>query len=217
MGKAIMLGQTKGGVGKSTLAVHLGLTLAERGYKVLILDADDQGTTTQALVNRVHASGLVAVEYMAVPTAKELRAAIHARSRHFDYVVIDAGGRDTDALRQALQTCHVLVAPYLPAAPDLWTQDKFIALIRSMNKHRTQHPIKCYAVINSADADYESPDNRDARDMLKESKQFHILTTQIVKRKAIARAAAQGMTMQEYKPLDRTAQNEINAFIDEII
>jgi chromosome partitioning protein len=93
--------------------------------------------------------------------------------------------------------------------------DQFIALIREMNKAR-HRPLPCYAVINGADPDYESPDNSSAREMLNEAKQFRVLTTHVVKRKAIARAAALGLSMGEYKPVDKTAQNEINGFIDEV-
>ena len=216
MGRVITVGQTKGGVGKSTLALHLGLGLAERGHKTLILDADEQGTTTQALINRVHVAGRDPVETAQAASAKALQSVINNREKFFDYVVIDAGGRDTQALRQALLVCQRLVAPFGPAASDLWTLDQLIKLIGEMNKVR-HRSLTCYAVINGADPDPESPDNRDAREMILETKQFQILKTQIVKRKAIARAAALGLSMQEYKPLDRPAQNEINAFIDEII
>lgn len=216
MGRVITVGQTKGGVGKSTLALHLGLGLAERGHKTLILDADEQGTTTQALINRVHVAGRDPVETAQAASAKALQSVINNREKFFDYVVIDAGGRDTQALRQALLVCQRLVAPFGPAASDLWTLDQLIKLIHEMNKVRSRS-LTCYAVINGADPDYDSPDNRDAREMILETKQFQILKTQIVKRKAIARAAALGLSMQEYKPLDRPAQNEINAFIDEMI
>jgi chromosome partitioning protein len=216
MGRVITVGQTKGGVGKSTLALHLGLGLAERGHKTLILDADEQGTTTQALINRVHVAGRDPVETAQAASAKALQSVINNREKFFDYVVIDAGGRDTQALRQALLVCQRLVAPFGPAASDLWTLDQLIKLIHEMNKVRSRS-LTCYAVINGADPDYDSPDNRDAREMILETKQFQILKTQIVKRKAIARAAALGLSMQEYKPLDRPAQNEINAFTDEMI
>ena len=216
MGRVITVGQTKGGVGKSTLALHLGLALAERGHKTLILDADEQGTTTQALINRVHVAGRDPVETAQAASAKALQSVINNREKFFDYVVIDAGGRDTQALRQALLVCQRLVAPFGPAASDLWTLDQLIKLIHEMNKVRSRS-LTCYAVINGADPDYDSPDNRDAREMILETKQFQILKTQIVKRKAIARAAALGLSMQEYKPLDRPAQNEINAFTDEMI
>ena len=47
--KVITLLQEKGGVGKTTLAVHVAAGLAVRGARVLLVDADAQGTATSSL------------------------------------------------------------------------------------------------------------------------------------------------------------------------
>lgn len=47
--KTITLLNEKGGVGKTTLAVHIAAGLAIRGHQVVIIDADPQGNTTSAV------------------------------------------------------------------------------------------------------------------------------------------------------------------------
>lgn len=44
MCKVIAVANQKGGVGKTVTCVNLGIGLAREGYKVLIIDADPQGS-----------------------------------------------------------------------------------------------------------------------------------------------------------------------------
>ena len=97
----LVVGNTKGGVGKTTLAVNLAIarTLADRD--VLLVDGDEQGTATGFTELRTEQLGRPGY------TAVSLHgAAIRTQTRQlapkYADVIIDVGGRDTGSLRESV-------------------------------------------------------------------------------------------------------------------
>jgi chromosome partitioning protein len=85
---------TKGGVGKSTLAVHLAVWLADRGCRVALLDADDQATAAKWVAEITdHA---VRIEKLAAADdnarVEEVRTKINSLAKSYDFVIVDTKG-----------------------------------------------------------------------------------------------------------------------------
>ncbi|HEV2602631.1 MAG TPA: ParA family protein [Microvirga sp.] len=55
--KVLVINNQKGGVGKTTIAVHLAWYFAEEGRRVLFLDLDAQANASATLANYTHAKG----------------------------------------------------------------------------------------------------------------------------------------------------------------
>jgi chromosome partitioning protein len=116
----IVLGNEKGGSGKSTTAVHIGVALAHAGHKVAMLDLDArQRTVTRYLENRFNfsqARGItlpapdVAVIADAPGDVDELALRIDQASIA-DFLVIDTPGRDSALGRAALARADTIVTP----------------------------------------------------------------------------------------------------------
>ena len=119
----LTVGGEKGGVGKSTLAIHLAYMLARHGRDPLLIDADPQGSTnsfTAARDERDAVPRLACVQKLGKGLAHDVRS---LAGRYSD-IVIDTGGRDTVELRLAMLVSERVLVPINCSAFNWWTLEK---------------------------------------------------------------------------------------------
>lgn len=204
----VTVGNTKGGVGKTTLALQLALSRALAGRDVLVVDGDRQGSAQMAVAVRAEVArkpGLACVQY---PDGAVLRAQVQRQAGKYDDVVIDAGGRDSTALRAALALSDLLIIPFLPRSIDVWALADIAALVDEANSVRDG--LRAYAVLNAADPGASS-DNTEAAAALADFPQLRLLDTPIRRRKAFANAVGLGLSIEELNPRDQKACEELSA------
>jgi chromosome partitioning protein len=112
----IVLGNEKGGSGKSTTAVHIALALAQAGVRLAVADLDHrQQTTARYLENRRRWAERQGIELSAVPVSvldDEAGSALDALvASDLDAVVIDTPGRDSELGRAAIARADTLITP----------------------------------------------------------------------------------------------------------
>ena len=119
----LTVGGEKGGVGKSTLAIHLAYMLASQGRDPLLIDADPQGSATNftaARDERGASPRLACVQKLGKGLAHDVRS---LADRYSD-IVIDTGGRDTVELRLAMLVSERVLVPINCSAFNWWTLEK---------------------------------------------------------------------------------------------
>lgn len=207
----ITIGNTKGGVGKTTLAVNLAIARALSGRDVWLIDGDRQGTAQMAISIRADAGHLPGISCASYPDGPTLRAQVQQQAGKFDDIIIDAGGRDSTALRAALVLSDVLLVPFQPRSYDVWALNDIAALVDDARSVRDG--LRAIAVLNFADAGETSTDNADAAAAVADVPQFEYLATPIRRRKAFANAAGAGLSVLELKPTNKKAVEELNALV----
>ncbi len=120
----------KGGTGKSTLAVSLALALAGRGERLLLLDADPQGTASE-WANRHGHLHQIETEARVRPDLPEQLPRI---ARSADWLIIDGPPSLSPMTESILRASTRVVIPVRPALPDLWALTWLAAIIRKMQK-----------------------------------------------------------------------------------
>lgn len=129
-GRIIVLGNEKGGSGKSTIAVHLAVALLRAGCSVASLDLDQrQASFSRYLENRkafATERGLslpVPTPHLVPPEAaseeQRLRELLANLAKRRDYVVIDTPGRSTPLSAVAHELADLVITPINDSFIDL--------------------------------------------------------------------------------------------------
>jgi len=187
----ISCGNTKGGVGKSTLAVNLTIGLVKRGRDVLLIDGDSPQETALAFTQLRTKTDYTAIALHGAQIRTQIRQQLAGR---YQEIVIDVGGRDTASLRAALTVTDLLVIPCVPRSFDLWAIESTADLVREARE--INEGLRALAVLNCAD--YQGSDNAEALAQLAEIPGIEVSPFILVRRKAYANAAAQGLSVLEF-------------------
>jgi chromosome partitioning protein len=128
--------------------------------------------------------------------------------------MIDAGGRDSTALRAALILSDLLVVPFAPRSYDVWALEDMATLVDEARSMRDG--LQAFAVLNMADPGQNATDNIEAAAAVAEIAQFAYLPTVMRRRKAFSNAAGQGLCVLELSPKDNKACSELQALLDAV-
>lgn len=207
----VTIGNTKGGVGKTTLAVHLAIARTLEGRDVLLVDGDRQGTAQMAIQIRAESGLNPGITCSVYPDGPVLRTQVLLQKDKFDDIIIDAGGRDSTALRAALTLSDVLLIPYRPRSFDVWALNDICALINDARSVRDG--LRAVAVLNCADTHPSSKDNEEAAAAVADYSQIEYFNKPLHNRKAFADSAGAGKCIFESKPYDHKAIEELKSLI----
>lgn len=102
----IVVASSKGGVGKSTIAVHLAAWLHRQGHRVRLADCDIQHSSSAWM-----AEAVPGIESVRLATPDEILEQLPHLDQDVDYVVADGPGSNTDTSRALLLLADFAIVP----------------------------------------------------------------------------------------------------------
>ena len=202
----VTIGNSKGGVGKSTISCNLAVMAAKAGKNVLLVDADPQASSLN--FRSIRESDDVKATAITTPTLhKDLKD-----FSNFNMILIDSGGRDTSIFRSAILAADLLVIPVLPSVYDIWAASDTIEIVKEAMLYNEK--LVSRFLINMVLPN--SIMGRDTQAALKEHEEIPILKQTVGARQVFKNALSMGQGVVEFEPKSKAAQ-EIAACYQEII
>ena len=129
--KIITLAGQKGGTGKSTIAINLAAEWHRKGHRVLLVDADPQGSALEW--SEVAAEqGLSGPRVVAV--GDNVRDTVPGLAEAHDFTIIDTAGRVSRRLISALSIADLALLPCNPGTTDVWAIGKSLDRVEEVQE-----------------------------------------------------------------------------------
>ena len=200
---------TKGGVGKTTVAVHLATMLTRQG-KVLLIDGDPQQSAASWAVWRRDNPAFSPSPTTVCLVGKAIFSEGKQVAEGFTSAVVDAGGRDSVGLRSALLLAQCAIVPIGASNFDAAAMTDLLTIVELAKDFNPD--LKVQVLLSRID-----PRTKDASEMIEflSEQKLNVLQSKICERVAFRRAIGEGATVFEHGK-DQSAINEIEAFYQEV-
>lgn len=210
----IIIGSQKGGVGKSTLAINLCAALAHDGKDVMLVDSDRQSSSSNWVEDRAEHLDLPQVH--GVQKYDNLRATLKDLNTRYEYVIVDAAGRDSKELRTGLVAANILLMPVRPSQFDLDTIPTLQRLVEEVREELNPE-LKFKAVLSIASTHPVIHEAEEAKKYFESCQDIELLKVIIRERKVYRDSiyAGRGLSVIEMK--NPKAQLEINQLMAELL
>lgn len=204
---------TKGGVGKSTTAVHLAAHLAKQGA-CLLIDGDAQGSAASWMGWRraMEPSKIGPSPTLARLVGREVYDEGKLLAQRYENTVIDAGGQDNPSIRNGLLMADVAVIPVGASSFDASAMSDMMQLLQMVGD--INRGLQVRVLLTRLDS--RTKDGAEMRKFLTDNMGVQVLEAEVGERVGFRRTTGRGVTVEE-DGTDDKAIHEMALFYRELL
>ena len=182
----------KGGVGKSTGAVHAADRFARKGKKVILVDADAQQSSSQWVAELNESHPELKLSAQAIVDPEDLFDKLQKLTAECDLIVVDGPAKSNEITKAILARCHIALIPCRESIVELRSSGDILRLIRQVRELRGDMP---KAAIFLTQVKSGTVLLREAREALGEDPDIPLMKTIIYDRQVFKDAPGQATTV----------------------
>jgi chromosome partitioning protein len=204
----IAIANSKGGVGKSTLAVHLAAWLHKQGHRVTLADCDTQQSSSEWIREAV--PGINAVR---LDNPDEILNDLPTLNQDCDYVIADGPGSQTETSRALLLRADLAIVPCKASMLEVRALAKATEVLRQAQDIRGGKPA-AVIVLSMVGRNYRlTQDMKEAAAALA----LPLASTSMILRQIYADAPGQGAVVWGMGTRAHEAATEVDQLFREIL
>ena len=195
----VVVGNLKGGSGKSTVVFNLAVWLAGQGHAVRLVDLDPQKTLTDLVSVR----GELGWD---PPLDPPLATPDLPPAPPDTWTLVDVGAADMTGMLAAIGTADLVLVPVMPGQADIWATQRYL---KTIDRERPDHcAIRLF--VNRADPGDAARETREAVVALEAIAgmlaSVSVLPARLGRRIAFCRSLSEGSAVFELEPKSKAAE-----------
>ena len=196
-----VVGNLKGGTGKSTVAFNLAVWLAHDKTGVMAFDLDPQCTLVDVCDVRLE-DGYEPTFEVSTSLA-ELEARVNDPRRKKP-IIVDMSVGNMPAMEKAISLANRVLIPIQPSQADIWSTQRFLKIVNNnINKKRKTEVL---GFLNRSDTHIGVRETAEAEQALKMMQGIKALGIRLHQRTAYRRSFSEGLAVFELDPMGKASK-----------
>ena len=196
-----VVGNLKGGTGKSTVAFNLAVWLAYDKNGVMAFDQDPQCTLLD--VSEVREEDGYEPTFQVSTDLDELEALANDKKNKMP-IIVDMSASNMPAMEKAISLADRVLIPVQPSQADIWSTQRFLKIVNNaMDKDRNTEVL---GFINRADTHIGVRETGEAEQALQMLQGIKAMDIRLYQRTAYRRSFSEGLGVFELDPMGKASK-----------